>query len=179
MFLVLEAKQMSLFNTFFCWKNSKYPPKIKILANVNTSSSTKNKNLDYDVFVLNKQNIFKGVFGFGSKVCVPICHYPFSYKVTLFSSFFGPFKCILAKNKDHIVNLLFKSNYKLCTPIWAILLLNASTDPPKNDRKVAHVSRRATSMKNLIGQKKSDFWPFFPFFCKFHARHIKKKNEKL
>lgn len=138
------------------------------MANVNTSSSTKNKNLDYDVFVLNKQNIFKGVFGFGSKVCVPICHYPFSYKVALFSSFFGPFKCILAKNKDHIVNLLFKSNYKLCTPIWAILLLNASTDPPKNDRKVAHVSRRATSMKNLIGQKKSDFWPFFSnFFVSF------------
>ena len=149
------------------------------MANVNTSSSTKNKNLDYDVFVLNKQNIFKGVFGFGSKVCVPICHYPFSYKVALFSSFFGPFKCILAKNKDHIVNLLFKSNYKLCTPIWAILLLNASTDPPKNDRKVAHVSCRATSMKNLIGQKNSDFLPFFQFFCKFHARHITKKNEKL
>ena len=141
------------------------------MANVNTSSSTKNKNLDYDVFVLNKQNIFKGVFGFGSKVCVPICHYPFSYKVALFSSFFGPFKCILAKNKDHIVNLLFKSNYKLCTPIWAILLLNASTDSPKNDRKVAHVSRSYYTEsasghfnEKFNRSKKEWFLTFFPNF---------------
>ena len=149
------------------------------MANVNTSSSTKNKNLDYDVFVLNKQNIFKGVFGFGSKGCVPICYYTFSYKVVFFSSFFGHFKCILAKQKDHIVNLLFKNSYKLCTPIWAILLLNASTDPPKYDRKVAQSHKWATSMTNLIGRKKSDFGPFFHFFCKFQARHIQKKNENL
>ena len=97
-----------------------------------------------------------------------------------FSSFFGHFKCILAKQKDHIENLLFKSSYKLCTPIWAILLLNASTDPPKNRQTDIAATRlnqpRATSMKNVIGRKKSDFGPFSHFFCKFRARHIQKKD---
>ena len=77
-------------------KFKKKEPKIKILANIKTSRPKKNKNIDGDVFILNETNIFKGVFGFGSKQFVPICHYTFSYKVAFFSSCFGPFKCSLA-----------------------------------------------------------------------------------
>ena len=61
------SKKMSLVNTILCCKNLKKEPKIKILANIKTSPPKKNKNIDGDVFVLNKTNIFKGVFGFGSK----------------------------------------------------------------------------------------------------------------
>ena len=43
------------------------------------------------------------------------------------------------------------------------MLLNASTDPPKYDGKVAQSHKWATSMESLIDQKKIDFGPFFLF----------------
>ena len=60
-------------------------------------------------------------------------------------------KCILVKQKYRILNLPFESSYKVCTPIWAIFLLNASTNPPKYDRKVTQGKKLTSLMKNLKG----------------------------
>ena len=112
-----------------------------MLTNVKTSSSRENKNLDGDVFVLIKRLILKGVFVFGSKGFVAICYYTLSNKVVFFTKPFGPLQMNFSLKKYQIFDLLFKSSYKLCTPILAILSLNASTAPPKTIKK-SHISER-------------------------------------
>ena len=47
------------FQHLFCCKSSKLPHKINILASVKSSSFTKNKNLDGEVFVLNNKKLLR------------------------------------------------------------------------------------------------------------------------
>ena len=62
----------------------KKTPKTQMLTHVKTWPFREINNLDGDVFVLPKQIILEGVFGFGSKGTGAIYHYTFSNEVTLF-----------------------------------------------------------------------------------------------
>ena len=67
-FLVLAAKQMSLFSTiYFCKKN----PEIKILENVKTSSFRRKKRILMVMFLFATKKYFQGDFWFWQQMICP------------------------------------------------------------------------------------------------------------